>query len=327
MAKKKAKTQKADSTVYVIAGKDTSLVNYHCRELLDELIDHDQRTTGLFDVDPDRVTIAEVLDELRTMPFLTDRRVVLIRNADDFVSTYREQLETYFDNPCNTAALVLTVTSWNSRTRLAKKLPQIGTLISIAELKRWEIPVKLIEYASQAHSKRLAQDTANLLVDLAGEGLARLYGEIDKLAIYARDDNSIKTAHVQDLIGHNRMFNAFAVIDAVTAGDPARAVARLRKMFAEDKSTEYTVVGAFAYHFRRQFQAKVLLQKGGRPDEVSRRLGIWHSKDAFFAQLKRLPLERIGGCLSRLAEIDFQIKTGQTRPQVAIERLVLSLAS
>jgi len=325
-AKKHSETS-TQAAVYVVAGKDAALVNYQCRELLDRLMPHEQRTTGLFEPDIKQAALSEVLDELRTMPFLTDRRVVVLRNADEFVSEHRERLENYFDHPSSTGVLVLTVSSWPAGTRLARKLPSVGQLISVGELKQWEIPARLMEYAQQTHGKKLSKQTAEILIEVAGEELVGLYNEIDKLAVYARDDKVITISHVEALVGHNRLFNAFAVIDAVTAGDAAAAVGRLRKMFAEDKSTEYTVVGAFAYHFRRQFQAKVLLEEGRSAMEVSKRCNIWASKDAFFGQLKRLSLYRIGQCLVRLAEIDHAIKTGRTTPQVAIERLVLSLAS
>ncbi len=325
-AKKKTDTQ-TPAAVYVITGKDAALVNYHCRELLDRLLPHDQRATGLFEPDAKQATLVEVLDELRTLPFLSERRVVLLRNADDFVSANREKLEPYFENPSSTGTLVMTVGSWPSNTRLAKKLSSIGELVKVEELKTWEIPVRLVEYAHQTHKKKLSKQDAEMLVELGGEELVRLYSEIDKLALYARDEKVITAAHIEALVGRNRLFNAFGVIDAITTGDAAAAVGRLRQMFAEDKSTEYTVVGAFAYHFRRQFQAKALLEQGQSRPQVERQCRIWASKEAFFAQLRRLSLHRIGQCLARLAEIDHAIKTGQTTARVAIERLVLSLAS
>jgi len=109
--------------------------------------------------------------------------------------------------------------------------------------------------------------------------------------------------------------------------DVAKAVDRLRNMFAEDKSAEYTVVGAFAFHYRRMFNAKVMLEEGVRPAEIADRLRIWSNKDGFFLQVRKLPLKQLGENLQRLADIDYAIKTGRTKAKVAIEQLVLKLAS
>jgi DNA polymerase III delta subunit len=50
------------------------------------------------------------------------------------------------------------------------------------------------------------------------------------------------------------------------------------------------------------------------------------NRDAFIALTKRLTVQQIGHMLSSLAKIDYAIKTGQGRPDVAIERMVLALA-
>ena len=260
------------------------------------------------------------------MPFLTEKRVVLVKRADDFVSDNRQLLEKYFDNPCPTGILILTVTTWPSQTRLAKKLPKAGRLISVTQPKPWQLPSRLIKYASDAHSKNFAKNAAEFLVELAGDDLTRLYSEVDKLALFAHTDETITLKHVESLVGHNRLFNVFTVIDAVISGNVAQAVARLRNMFAEDKSAEYTVIGAFAFHFRRMFNAKVLLEKGVNVSEIATRLRIWSNREGFFAQLRKITLKQIGANLQRLAEIDYAIKTGRTKAKIAVEQLVLKLA-
>jgi len=316
-----------DELIYVIAGKEDSLVNAHATELLDKLLEPSQRVTGFFDAESASATASEVLDELRTAPFLTDKRVVLIRAADEFVSDNRELLEKYFDNPCPTGRLVLTVGNWDPRTKLAKKLPKVGKLISIVQPKSWELPQRLVKYASDAHNKKLDRNAAELLVELAGDELTRLYSEVDKLALFAVNEKLITVKHIESLIGHNRIFGAFAVIDAVIARNAGQAVGRLRAMFAEDKSTEYTVVGAFAYQLRRMFNAKTMLAKGARQGDIIKRCQIWSNKESFFALIGKMGLEQIGRYLQRLAETDYAIKTGRTKAPVAMEQLVLNLSS
>ena len=318
-------SRNSQELIYVIVGKDESLVGTQCGQLLDELLEPSQRATGLFDAEAGAVSASEVLDDLRTAPFLTDKRVVLVRDADDFVSKHRPLLERYFDNPCPTGRLVLVVRTWNKSTKLAKKLAKVGKLITVAPPTRRELPQRLIDYAKDAYGKKIAFQTALLLIELTGDELTRLYSEIDKLALYADPDKTIEPRHIEALIGHNRLFNAFTVIDAVAAGNPAAAVDRLRGMFAQDKSAEYTVVGAFAFHFRRMFNAKVLLDKGTPRRQIETSLRIWGDTDGLFAQLRRLSLKQIGQYLQQLAETDYAIKTGRAKAKVAMEQLVLRL--
>ena len=314
-----------DESIYVIAGKEESLVNAECRALVDQLLEPQQRTTGLLSAEAAQISVSDVLDELRTAPFLTEKRVVVVKGADSFVSDNRQLLEKYFDNPCSTGVLVLAVRSWPSQTKLAKKLAKVGKLISVTQPKGRQLLRRLAEYASDAHDKKLTTEAAELLVELAGDELARLYSEVDKLALFVDAEKVITPDHVEQLVGHNRIFGVFQVIDAITTGNVGQAISRLRNMFAEDKTAEYTVVGAFAFHLRRMFNAKALLSKGLRPAEVASRLRIWGNKDGFFRQVRKMSLEEIGAVLGQLATIDFKIKTGQTKAEVAVEQLVLRL--
>ncbi len=312
--------------IYVIAGKDEPLVGVRYQELLDELLDPQQRMTALLAVDGDEASISDVLDELRTTPFLADKRVVAVRSADGFISRYRAILEKYFEKPAPTGILVMTVSSWDARTRLAKMLPKVGTLVELKQPKRWELPGRLVQYTAAKYKARLNRDAAEMLVELAGDELAQLYNEIEKLVLFARDEKVIRADHVESLIGHHRIYGAFEAIDAMVSGNAAQAVKRLRNMLAEDRSAEYKVVGAFAFHVRRMFQAKALLEERTNPADIAKRLRIGYGKDRFFAQLQRMSLSQIGALLEELAAIDYATKTGQAQAPVAIEQLVLRLA-
>ena len=312
--------------IYVIAGKDAALVKRAYQDLIDALLSPDQHAMGLCAVDA-KASLDQVLDELRTLPFLTDRRVVAVHDADDFVTRYRPALEAYFDAPCPTGVLILLVNSFPATTKLAKKLKTAGELIGVEPPKPWQLPAHMTDYVKRTSGKDLARDAAQLLVDLTGEDLARLYSEADKLALFVDPQKTVTAADVEALVGHNRVFGAFEVLDALTAGRTGQALERLRNMFAEDKNAQYTVVGAFAYHLRRLFNAKALLAGGRGIPEVCKELRLWGKTDAFFAQVRRLGLEQLGRMLARLAQIDYEIKTGRTRAPVAIERLVLEMGS
>ena len=326
MAKSNPKSSKKCEHIYVIAGEDEVLVNAECEKLLNELLEPQQRAIALFNADPAGTSIAEILDELRTVPFVAEKRFVLIKRADSFISKNRPLLEKYFDNPCPTGVLILTVSGWDSRTKLTKKLHNVGKLINVTPDKSWELPPRLIKYAKEAYDKDLDRNAAEILIELTGGNAVQLYSEIDKLALFAQEEKNITSEHIEALVGHNRLFNAFAVIDAIVAEQPAKAVSRLRVMFAADRTAEFTVVGAFAFHLRKMFDAKVLLEKGVRQDNIANQLRIFGDRNSFFAQLHKITLRQIGENLRRLADIDYAIKTGKTKPQIAMEQLVLELA-
>ncbi|MBN1788312.1 MAG: DNA polymerase III subunit delta [Sedimentisphaerales bacterium] len=311
--------------VYVLAGKDEFLLAEQLNSLLARLLEPEQRQMCLRQSDGADVTAAEVFDELRTLPFLGDRRVVVLTDAEKFVSENRGLLEKYFESPASSGVLVLVVGSWPGNTKLAKALPKVGQLIEVAELKQASLVSYVRNYANAEHSKSLSFNAAQMLVEVVGDEPGILCREVDKLATYTTA-KAITEKDISELCGHNRIFGAFEVIDSMTAGDTAKAIEKLRIMFSFDRDAEYTVVGAFAWHFRRMFSASAMLKNGDSPATVAKKLRIFWNKDAFFSTLKKMTLEKLGDCLKQLAEIDYAIKTGRATAQTAIESMIIQLA-
>lgn len=315
------------SPIYIIQidDQEPALLEEQLDFLLNQLLEGTDPDMALLRVDPDKAEPNEIFDELRTLPFLTPKRIVLIRSANKFISKNRDSLGKYCDNPSPTGILILTVTKLDARLKITKKLTAAGKLIDITKPTYNQIPPRLIEYAKQKHKKDLTYQAANMLLDISGDNISNLFSEIDKLAIYTDKENSITEKHIEDLVGHNRLFGCFNVIDAIIEKNTAKAVNRLRKMLNEDKSAQFTFVGAFAYHFRKMFNAKTLLNNRTSEFQISKQLGIWGNKQAFFAQIKKLTLQQIATNLTLLAQTDFEIKTGRTRPQIAAEKLIYKL--
>src|SRR5262245_17645752 len=105
------------------------------RESLDRLraavLTGDEGDLSLATFDGDRSELREVFDELATVSmFGGGRRIVVVDEAETFVSEYRDTLEDYVDKPRSRSVLVLTVDSWPANTRLYKKLATTGLQIN-----------------------------------------------------------------------------------------------------------------------------------------------------------------------------------------------------
>ena len=312
-----------DPSVYLIAGKDAYLVTNQAQKVVDSLLSPDEKTLSLLSLDSNDAQPTNVLDELRTLPFLAKKRVVHIKDADKFISANRDLLERYFENPASSGILVMSVSSWAKNTRLAKKLPPIGQLIEVGEIKNYKLADFVINYARSEHNKKIDRQAAQLLVELTGTEPGRLTGEIDKLAVYNDKTDIITTQDIAKLTGNNRIFDAFNVINEMSSGNTKKAVVRLRKMFAADRSSQYTIIGAFSYHFRQMFTAKAMLEKRQSKKEVISKCRIWGDIEGFFRRLSKLTLSQLANILTELAKIDHGSKTGRTTIPTAIENLVI----
>ena len=322
-----ATKQQHGSGFYVIFGQDPFLVSKECEKLVDAVLGSEDRSMALYEPRANEAQVSDVLDELRTLPFLASKRVVLIKDAEPFVKANSDALMSYLDDMSPSGVLILTVGSWDKRIRLHKKFQKTGGLIEVGRMYSNQLPGYITSYAQQTHAIRLDGQTSRFLVELVGDDPGRLCREMDKLAVYVSPKKTVSPQDIESLIGHNRMFDAFGVIDSVSAGQIGPAISKIRNMFAADKSAEYSVVGAFGYHFRRLFRAKALMSKGSSPQQAAMKTGVRFKQNEFLQQAARLSLTQLSGILAELGRIDFGLKTGQTTASIAIERLILNIFS
>src|SRR3954466_1819549 len=105
--------------VYALVGPDPFLQLQKLAGILKQLPADVQR----IDVDGERAELADVLDELRSFAmFGGGHKLVVVRDADEFLSRFREQLEQYVAHPSSSATLVLRVSSLPSNQRIYKAI-------------------------------------------------------------------------------------------------------------------------------------------------------------------------------------------------------------
>jgi len=316
-------TSSSIKCVYVLHGSDAFLCDTHRQELLARLVGDADPQTCVASYDA-TAELARVLDDLRTLPFLAPRRVVIVRDADAFVATHRQALEAYLDAPVETASLVLMVSSWPKNTRLHKRVEAVGETIDCAPPKDSNAGAWLKEAVARRH-KRIAPDATELLIQWVGPDRALIEAETEKLALYAGSRETITLADVSALVTSTAGPTPFALADALTAGDAAAALTALGQMLTV-RGDEFRALGLIAWHLRRVVRVQQMLAAGKSADAAMRIVRVPNSRGQFTELLKRRPIAKLIGDFRRILAADRAMKTGAA-PQAALQQLVVGLCA
>ncbi len=143
----------------------------------------------------------DVVEELDTVAMFGPRRLVVVDEADPFVTRYREALEGYVAKPGRSGVLLLDVKSWPATTRLYKAIDAQGLAVDCsspvaAKLTRW-----LSDWAKQTHKVQLSLNAAEVLVEHVEPELGLLDQELAKLALMTGDDKKITPELIQKHVG------------------------------------------------------------------------------------------------------------------------------
>jgi DNA polymerase-3 subunit delta len=311
--------------IYVLSG-DEDFLKRQVLAALQTLVLGAGDSFGLSSHPGDKAAWSAVHDELETLPFLSPRRLVVVENADPFVTLHRPALEKYFARPSASGVLVLNVKTWTSTTNLAKMLDNAAT-ITCKALAAHKLPPWCVQRAEAAHGKQLTAEAARLLVDLVGAEMGQLDQELAKLAVYVGEHKRIDAADVDRLVGCSREENTWKIFDAIAGGRSGEALAILDR--ALDQGEEpIRILGAFSMQLRRLAQANRLTQQGRSFSAAMAEMNLPpFSQRGLEQQLRHLGRRRGEQLFDTLLEIDQGLKGGsQLPPRLLLERLVVNLA-
>jgi DNA polymerase-3 subunit delta len=326
--------EKADKAkmqpVYVLFGDEDFLKREVRAALVRQLLGDADPAYALTSYPGPDAVFSVVKAELDTLPFLSPVRVVVIEQADPFVTKYRPQLEKYLTAPSK-GVLILDVKSWPSNTKLAKALPNDASL-ACKGLAPARAPSWCAQHAEARYGKKLTNSAAALLLDYVGPEMGLLDQELAKLAAYVGDAKSISDEDVDVLVGRSRSAETFKIFDAIGNGRPAEALAILHKLFEQADQSEQglaiQILGAFSWQLRRLAQAARLAKQGVPVYQALTEVGFqeFRARNAE-QQLRHLGIRRLERLFDWLLETDLGLKGNSSlAPKMQVERLVVRLA-
>src|SRR3954447_3145664 len=142
--------------LYVIAGDEAFLKRLVLRRMRNAALGEEPDESAVSTYAGDSAVFSQVWDELETLPFFAPKRVVIIENADPFVTKYRGYLEKKIEAQAapKSGLFVLEVKTWAANTRLAKMVDASCTIVCKAPA-GYKLPQWACEWAASQHQKSL----------------------------------------------------------------------------------------------------------------------------------------------------------------------------
>jgi DNA polymerase-3 subunit delta len=278
--------------------------------------------------------LRDVLEELATVAMFGGKRLVVVEEADGFVSRFRPQLEKYVSRPSRTGVLVLDLDAFAANTRLYKLIAAEGLSIDCsgppeARLTKW-----LVHWARQRYQIQLTAAAADALVELIGPELGLLDQEIAKLAVTLGQQKRITPELVNRYVGGWRVKTAWEMIEAALEGKLREALRQLDRLLSSGEQP-VGILGQISLPLRRFAAATRLVLQAER---AGRRITLSHALEqagvkSFVLQKAEKQLRRLGRrrgtqLYQWLLEADLDLKGRSAMPaRLILERLILRLAS
>lgn len=331
--------------IYVLYGDDDYTRDQQVARLKARLGDPATASMNITVLDGDRLTVGALQESCDAMPFLAERRLVIVRN---FLSRYEprkdavadsgdvarprrdkdleEAVKAYLPNVPESAGLIFLEERFSEQNPFwaainsTKKFVKCYAAPRGADLQAW-IRQRVTESGGQ-----IMPAAANLLATFVGENLRQLDLEIDKLLSYTGGKRAIQEEDVQALVTQVKEATIFQVVDAIATHGGKRAIGLFHTLLDEGTSPIY-VLAMITRQFRIILQVKEMVAAGATQGEMQSRLHL-HAYVVSKAadQARNFTLQRLEAIYRRLAEVDAGIKRGRMEPELALDLLVVELA-
>ena len=307
---------------YLVRGDDVALVSEAVSKLVAELCGGDR--LGVEEV-ADDAEVSAVLDACQTPAFLTERRVVLAREAGRFNAEDGKRLAAYLDDPNPTTALVLVGGGGTVPKALVDAVKKVGRTID-AGVPGGKGRAQWVADRIADSQVRLEPAAARMVDAHLGEDLSRLGALLETLAAAYGDGATIGVDEVTPFLGEAGGVAPWDLTDAIDRGDVATSLVVLHRQMEGGERHPLVVMSTL----HRHYEAMLRLDGSGAADEraAAELLGIspFPARKALH-QARRLGSHGVQRAISLLAQADLELRGANEWPdELVMEVLVARLA-
>ena len=300
-----------------------------CNEKINSIVG-DNKNVISFDMNG--CSMEDVLLEAGYFSMFEEEKFIIIRNANFFGSGKINEkdidiLLKYLDSPNSLTSMIFICNEKiDARKKITKKFKEKYEIISIPNLKYYEIENKVMAYIQKQHYK-IDMETVKYIVANSLNNYDLVMGEVEKILLYYSEPCFIKRKDVENIVSKSINTNNFLFVDALIDGDLERSLSLLNDL--KVMKVEPTVLlSLLARDIRIMLQIKNLLEQNKREYEILNDLKLmdWqlekYLKKAF--PYKKKELEE---WLVKLSNLDLKIKSGKLDKYYALELLILDICT
>ncbi len=334
-AKSAAGSIGAATRVLVLYGAEPMLMRQHLEQLTAAL-EKAHGETESFSFDGRTRAVADVLDELRSFSLMQCYKIVIVDDADQFVSAHRAALERYAQSPVDHATLVLRSGKWR-RGNLDKLIVKVGAIVSCDTPTPAGAQTWLVGRSKSQHQHTLSQNAAALLVRRIGPDLGRLDSELAKLVLLAGPGERIDARLIERIVGRDSDEQAYEIQEALLESLAGRAgsapgsrgaIEKIHELVHVSRQADVLIAYFVADLVRKLHVAAHLRRQGVTDAAIAREVGIFGGRRAsFFEALRGLDVRVIGDLFDAIVDADARSKSGLGDPVRNVERFCVTLAS
>lgn len=309
------------TSCYIVAGPEAFFRRRAITQIVRKNVDKGDAAMAVETYDASEASAGDIFNDVQSPSLFVGERVIVVENATAFLQEQKEGVLAHAEQIDHAVRLVLETDQAAKRLRLGQRLVQKAAVIECYGLLAGAVGPFLNAEARHL-KKKIDSRAVQLLGGRIGPDASALAGEMEKLAIYVGQRESIAADDVEALVGGYRDFDTFELARCIVRGDSDGAFRAAKKL--RDEGADFVVIaGALSREIERVMKMGRLLASGEAIRDAAKAVGVpWWETDATAKVARSVGMEKLEDVFCLVAEADVAVKRGLVSESTALEELI-----
>ncbi len=275
----------------------------------------------------DEVDFSDIENELYTFSFFNNKKFIVIRKAEG-IFNYPGLLN-YIKSP-NTEFILVLETDKSEKDlgkELVNAVKKVGRVVMFwielyqSTIERWLI------HEFKTAGINLDIETARYIINQTGMEKEKLKNQINIISNYLGENKDLTLPLVKSILSSVVNYSIFKLMDAIFFKNSAEVVNIFRSML-EDGENIVKLNSFMWQYFKKLLIARSYYEKGLLNNNIKNLTNSKMERDRILKIVKKLSVKNLKIIISKIAKIDYTIKTNKKYiAEIQFERLLISISS
>ena len=180
--------------LYLLAGEEAYLLRSYRDKLKNAIIQEDAMNFQLFE--GNKIDVSQVFEYADKMPFVADRRLVIIQDSGWFKSS--QEFSDYLKTMPDSTLIIFVEKEIDKRNKLYKYVKENGYIANMDAMDERSLAIWVASYLQKAN-KKITEGTIHYLFDRVGQNMELLSCELEKLISYCYEKEVINKEDIASI--------------------------------------------------------------------------------------------------------------------------------
>lgn len=204
--------------IYALHGEEPYFIDAICDAIIEHALEEHERDfnqTILYGRDADPLA---VISEAKGFPMMAERRLVVLREAQDMKDIYALESYCAAPNPSTVFVICHKYKALDGKRKMVKELANTGLVFKSEKVRDYQLTDWISNYV-KGIGFDITSKAASLLGEFLGNDLGRIVNELEKLSIILEKGTRISDIHIEENIGISKDYNNFELTNAIAKRD------------------------------------------------------------------------------------------------------------